>query len=352
MPTGASRARRERDEAMTTAGLVQRRSLLRVAGTAAAATIAGGAGAPAAAPWPARPVRVVVPFPPGQSLDVLTRAVADAMARRLGQPVAVENRGGGAGVPGTEAVAHAPPDGHTLGVGSVSTLAANPALLPRLPYAVGRDVVAVAGLYDIAIAVLAHAGGAAAPPPGGPAELVAWLRTHPGTRFASAGPATTPHLAGELVARRLGLALEHVPYRGSAPALADLAAGVVPLAFDTVAAASPLVSTGRVRAVAVLSRARFSAWPGVPTLAETVLPGFEATAWGGLVAPGATPPGVLDAIAAAVREALADPAVGERLAALGAAPRFRGPADFAAFVRGEAERWGAVVRETGVRLDG
>lgn len=295
-------------------------------------------------------MRVVVPFPPGQSLDVLTRAVAEAMARRIGQPMVVENRGGGVGVPGTEAVAHAPPDGHTLGVGSVSTLAANPALLPRLPYVLGRDVVAAVGLYDIALAVLVHPGSV--PSGDGPAELVAWLRANPGARFASAGPATTPHLAGEAVARRLGLPLEHVPYRGSAPALADLAAGVVPMAFDTVAAAAPLVAAGRVRAVAVLSRTRLPGWPDVPTLAETVLPGFEATAWGGLVAPGATPPEVLEAVASAAREALGDPAVAGRLAALGAAPRFRGPAAFAAFVREEAERWGAVIREAGVRLDG
>lgn len=298
--------------------------------------------------WPNRPVRVVVPFPPGQSTDVLPRLVGEALSRRLAHPLVFENRAGGVGVPGTEAVARAAPDGHTLGVGAVSTLTVNPAVLPRLPYDVGRDLAPVAKLFDAALAVAVHPSVPARSLP----DLVSWLRANPGTRYASAGPATTPHLAAELFARRLGLSLEHVPYRGSGPAMADLVAGVVPLMFDTAASAVPQAQAGRARLLAVTTAARLSRLPDTPTVAEAVSPGFEAVAWGGLVAPAGTPAPLVEAINGEVGRALRDPALADRFAELGAVPAPGTPAEFAALVRAEAAKWGEVVRAAGIRLDG
>lgn len=172
----------------------------------------------------------------------------------------------------------AAPDGATLGMGAPSTLAVNPALLPQQPYDVQRDLAPVVQLLDVALAVVVNP----ALPVRDMADLVAYLRAHPGTPFASAGPATTPHIAAELFAQRLGLSMQHVPYRGSGPAMGDLLAGNIGLMFDTVASAAPHAEAGRLRLLAVTSAARLTPRPDVPTVAETVSPGFEAVAWGGV----------------------------------------------------------------------
>ena len=302
----------------------------------------------AAAPWPSRPLRVIVGFPPGQSMDVLPRAMAEAMSRRIGQPVVIENRAGGVGVPAVEALIRSVPDGHTLAVGVPSTLVVNPVLMPNLSYAPTRDVVPVARLFDVAVVVSVHA----AVPVRTPAEFVAWLRANPGTRYASAGPATSPHLAAELFARRLGLSMEHVAYRGSAGALADVAAGVVPVMFDSAPPTLAVLPTGRIRLVAVTAPARLYLLPDTPTVAESLIPGFEAAGWAGLVAPRGTPTTVTEAINVAVRGALEDTGVGERFAALGAVPRPGTSAEFDAFIGSEREKWGDVLRTARIRLDG
>jgi tripartite-type tricarboxylate transporter receptor subunit TctC len=293
-------------------------------------------------------VRIVVPFPPGQSVDVLPRILAEALSRRLPHPVVVENRPGGVGTIGTEVVVRAAPDGHTLGMGAVSTLAVNPALLPRQPYDIGRDLAPVAKLFDVALALAVNPSVPAADLPG----LVRWLRDNPGARYASAGPATTPHLTGELFAHRLGLDLVHVPYRGSGPAMSDVVAGVVPLTFDTVTSALPQARGGRLRLLAITTAARLERLPETPTVAETVSPGFEAVAWGGLVAPAGTPEPLIKIINAEIYHALVDPAVADRFADLGAAATPGSPEAFRAFIRAETEKWGGLVRATGVRLDG
>lgn len=325
-----------------------RRRLLGAATAISASLRLGGSPRAGDTGWPGRPVRVVVPFPPGQSTDVLPRLVGERLSRRLAHPLVFENRAGGVGVPGTEAVARAAPDGHTLGVGAVSTLAVNPAVLPRLPYDAERDLAPVAKLFDAALAVAVHPST----PAGDVVELVRWLRDNPGTRYASAGPATTPHLAAELFARRLGLSLEHVPYRGSAPAMADLVAGVVPVMFDTVASALPQAQAGRARLLAVTTATRLRRVPDTPTVGETVSPGFEAVAWGGLVAPAGTPVPLIAAINDAVGQTLSDSAVADRFADLGAVPTPGTPAGFAAFIRAEAAKWGEVVRAAGIKLEG
>ncbi len=298
--------------------------------------------------WPVRTVRVVVPFPPGQSMDVMPRILGEVLMRRLSYPFVFENRAGGVGVPGTEAMVRATPDGHMLGIGAMSTLAVNPALMPQLPYDPERDLTPVAGVFAGAQAVVVH--------PSVPArtlsDLVNWLRANPGTRYASAGPATTPHLAAELLARRLGLALEHVAYRGSGPAMADLVAGVLPLMVDSASSALPQARAGRVRLLAVTTAQRLPGWPETPTVTETVSPGFEVVGWGGLVAPAATPARLVETINAAIQASLRDPVLVDRFAEFGAVPTPGTAGDFAAFVRAETARWGELVRVTGIRLDG
>ena len=281
-------------------------------------------------------------------MDVLPRILGEVLARQLAYPLVFENKAGGVGVPGTEAVARAAPDGHTLGIGAMSTLAVNPALLPHLPYDPEPDLVPVARVFAGAQAVVVHPSVPAGTLP----ELVDWLRGHPGTRYASAGPATTPHLAAELLARRLGLVLEHVAYRGSGAAMADLMAGVLPLMVDSASSALPQARAGRVRLLAVTTATRLPSWPDTPTVAEMVSPGFEVVGWGGLVAPAATPAWHVETISAAVQAGLRDLALAERFAELGAVPTPGTAGEFATFMRTETVRWGELVRAAGIRLDG
>ena len=296
----------------------------------------------------AAPLRLVVPFPPGQSMDVLPRVLAEALGRHAGLHLVVENKPGGVGTIGTEAVAHAAPDGSVLGIGGPSILSVNPVLLDRQPYDVERDLAPVVRLFDVALAVVVHPDL----PVRDMAGLVAWLRANPGTPYASAGPATTPHLAAEFFAQRLGLRLQHVPYRGSGPAMGDLLAGNIRLMFDTVTSAAPPAAAGRVRLLGVLSRERLASLPAVPTVAESCDPGFEAVAWGGVIAPAATPAAVLERLNGAFNTALRDPAVVARYTELGATPAGGSRAEFAAFIRTEATKWQAVVRAAHIRLAG
>ncbi|WP_165943439.1 Bug family tripartite tricarboxylate transporter substrate binding protein [Roseicella aquatilis] len=281
-------------------------------------------------------------------MDVLPRILGEVLLRQLPHPLIFENRAGGVGVPGTEAVIRAAPDGYTLGIGAMSTLAVNPALLPHLSYDPARDLVPVAQVFAGAQAVVVHP----TVPARSMAELVDWLRANPGTRYASAGPATTPHLAAELLARRLGLVLEHVAYRGSGPAMADLVAGVLPMMVDSASSALPQARAGRVHLLAVTTAARLPGWPEVPTVAETVSPGFEVVGWGGLVAPAGTPTPLIEAINAAAQAGLRDPMLAGRFAELGAVPMPGTSGVFAAFVRSEMVRWGEVVRAADIRLEG
>lgn len=298
--------------------------------------------------WPTRPVRMIVPFPPGQAADVFARLIADALSPRWPQRVVVENRAGGAGAVGMEAVARAAPDGYTLGIGTSGTLGVNPSVVERLPYDAERDFTPITNIFLVPLLVIAHP----AFPPRDMAELVAYLRQHPGQTFASAGPATAQHMTGEMFAHRAGLRMTHVPYRGSGPAIADLIAGNVQLMFDSTASAMPHVQAGRVRALGITTAYRMAALPEVPTLAETVLPGFSAAGWSGIVAPVGTPAAVIGKINRDVTALLREPAVAGRITGLASIPDPTTPEDFAAFIRAEIVKWAAVARAAGVRLEG
>jgi len=298
--------------------------------------------------YPTRPVRMIVPFPPGQAADVFARLVAEALSQRWPQRVVVENRAGGAGAIGMEAVARAAPDGYTLGIGTSGTLGVNPGVMSRLPYDVLRDFAPITNIFIVPLVVITHPGFA----PTSMQELVAHIRANPGQTFASAGPATAQHMTAEMFAHRAQLRMTHVPYRGSGPAIADLIAGNVQLMFDSTASALPHIQSGRVRCLGITTAYRMAALPDVPTLAETVLPGFAAAGWSGIVAPAGTPEPIIRRINRDVVALLRESTVAERIVALAAIPDPTTPEEFAAFIQAEITKWGEVARVAGVRLDG
>ena len=299
--------------------------------------------------WPERPVRIIVPFPPGQAADIVTRIVADQLSARWPQRAVVENRGGGAGAPGVEAVARSPGDGYTLVAATSGTFGVNPSVLPRLPYDAERDFAAISNIAMVPLLLVAHPSFAAKDP----AALAAMLRARPGdVNIASAGPATSQHMAIELLQLRTGLRFNIVHYRGSGPGITDLVAGNVPVMMDSVASALGHIRAGRAVAIAVTSARRIPQLPDTPTIAETLSPGYEAAGWTGLAAPAATPPEVVARISADVRQILAEPAIIERLHGMATIPDPGTPAEFGAFIRAEIAKWREVAQAANVRLEG
>jgi tripartite-type tricarboxylate transporter receptor subunit TctC len=307
------------------------------------------AGAVAQGSWPERPVRIIVPFPPGQAADIVTRLVADQLSARWPQRVVVENRAGGAGAPAVEAVARAAPDGYTLVAATSGTFGVNPSVLPRLPYDAERDFAAISNIAMVPLLLVAHPSFAAKDP----ASLAALLRARPGdVNIASAGPATSQHMAIELLQLRTGLRFNIVHYRGSGPGITDLIAGNVPVMMDSVASALGHIRAGRAVAIAVTSAARVPQLPDTPTIAATLSPGYEAAGWTGLAAPAGTPPEVVARISTDVRAVLAEPAMIERLHGMATLPDPGTPEAFGAFIRAEIAKWREVARAANVRLEG
>ena len=299
--------------------------------------------------WPNRPVRIIVPFPPGQASDIITRLVADDLSKRWPQRVVVENRGGGAGAPAMEAGARAPADGYTLTAGTSGTLGINPSVLPRLPYDPEKDFTAISNVAMVPLLIVAHPSLPYNTMP----ELAAAAREKPGElNMASAGPATSQHMAAELLMLRANIRFNIVHYRGSGPAIADVIAGNVKLMTDSVASSLPHIREGRVKAIALCSAQRVPQLPDVPTIAETLVPGYEAAGWSGLVAPAGTPPEIISRINADVVAALREPAIATRIAGMGAVADPRTVEESAAFIRSEIAKWREVARAANVRLEG
>jgi tripartite-type tricarboxylate transporter receptor subunit TctC len=317
--------------------------------TLIAAALAAPLPLRAQAAWPDRPVRIIVPFPPGQAADLITRIVADELSRRWPQRVVVENRAGGAGAPALEAGARAAPDGYTLTAGTSGTLGVNPSVLPNIPYDAERDFAFITNFAMVPLLIIAHPGFAAATPQ----ALIEMAKARPGALdMASAGPATAQHLAAELLMHRTGARFNIVHYRGSGPAITDLVAGTVPLMFDSVASALGNLRGGRAKPIGLATATRIPQLPEVPTLAETVAPGYEAAGWTGLVAPAATPEDIVRKINADVVAVLRDAALAKRFEDLAVLPDPRTPEQFAIFVRAEIAKWREVVRLANVRLEG
>jgi tripartite-type tricarboxylate transporter receptor subunit TctC len=302
-----------------------------------------GAGAHAQG-YPAKAVTLVVPYPPGGSADILARTIGQQLGTRLGQPVVVENKAGAGTAIGAKAVAGAAPDGYTLLLGTVSSQAINPSM-NKVGYDPVKDFVAVSPLAAIPFVLVANPSFQA----GSVADVIALAKTQPGKiAYASAGPGTSNHLAGELLASRAKIQLLHVPYKGSAPALVDVVGGQVPLMFDLLATSLPMLKAGKVKALAVTSRTRSSLLPDVPTVAESGVPDYEVSAWFGVFAPAGTPQAIVARLNSEITALLQAPDMQKRLRDLGADPETGTPEDYARYVREEYQKWGALVRQAGL----
>lgn len=296
--------------------------------------------------WPAKTVRIIVPFPAGGSADLLPRYIGESLAKQWGQPVIVDNRPGAAGNIGAAAVFQAEPDGYTLLSAPPPPLVINRLLYPKLPYD-STQFVPMSVIAAIPNVLLVH------PKVGVDSlgDFVSLIKRNPGKlNYASQGAGTTSHLTAELFKSMAGLQITHVPYKGTAPALADLLGGQVDMMFDNLGVSLPHVKSGKIRALAVASTRRFRSLPDVPALNET-LPGFESVAWFGIVGPPKTPSAIAEKVAAGVAEALRNPNVLRRLSELSADPLGMTPRETAAFMKQETERWGAVIRAAGVKLE-
>jgi len=319
---------------------------MKIIGLALLGVLSLGTGAAQGqAAWPARPVRIVVGFPPGTTGDLLARIAAPRMSEHLGQPVLVENRPGAGSSIAAEAVAKSAPDGYTLLLSTIAN-AINPSLY-KLGFDFSRDLAAVALLADVPGLLAAHPSA----PPSVPA-LIAAAKANPGRiSFASSGNGTVTHLWGEMLNAGAGIKLVHVPYKGSSQAVTDLLGGNVALLFTPASTVMPHVAGGKLAALAVIGRGRLAALPNVPTMTELGLAGFESGLWFGLNVPAGTPPAVIERLNAEVRRAFGPAEVKAQLAAQGidAVP---GSADaFAAFIRQETDKWARVVRESGAKAD-
>jgi tripartite-type tricarboxylate transporter receptor subunit TctC len=300
----------------------------------------------AAADWPRKAVRVIVPFTPGGSTDIAARLAADGMGRKLGQPFVVDNRPGAGGNLGLEALARAEPDGYTIGI-LTTAHPINSWLYARPGYDLKTSFAPIGFLQEGPIMLVAHPSL----PVSSVAELIAYAKANPGKlNFSSSGKGNSTHMAGELFCHRAQVKITHVPYKGSAPAIADTIAGVCELSFDTMISALPHVKAGKLKALAVTTAKRSPMTPDVPTLAET-LPGYQVSAWNGMVAPAGTPGPVIDALHQAMVETLATPTVVERFKDMGVNTRAMSPRDFQRFILQETEMWGKTVQAARITLD-
>jgi tripartite-type tricarboxylate transporter receptor subunit TctC len=301
-----------------------------------------------AAPWPHRQVRVIIPFPPGASTDAVGRTTAAVLGARLGQPVVAENRGGAGGNIGAEAAAKSDPDGYTLLISTISASAMGPHLYPRLGYDPVKDLIPVARTCHTPNCVVARGDL----PANTLREALELARARPGQLlFGSPGNGTSGHLIGESLHRNAGVALQHVPYRGTAPLLTDLLAGRLDIVNDNLPAYPQLAREGKVKLLAVTSAERWYSVPEVPTVAEAGgLPGFSAMIWWGLQAPAGTPAPIVRQLSDIIQEGFAAPEVRERLRNYSIEPAPQGTADFARLLEDEYKRWGEVVRSAGITL--
>lgn len=310
----------------------------------AACTAVAFAQAPA---YPAKPVRIIVPYPAGGTTDIIARLAAAQLSERLRQPFVVENRAGASGAIGSVAVAQAAADGYTLVMGTASSHGINSALQKNLPYDAVKDFAPVTVVASTPNIIVVH--------PSVPArtlgELLALAKARPGQiNFGSTSPGGSPHMSAELLKMMAGVDMTHVPYKGASPMLTDLMGGQIQAGFDNLPSTIAFVRSGKLRALAVTTPQR---WPGaadIPTVAESV-PGYEVSGWFGLLAPAGTPKAVLDTLQTAVAQAVRDPEVTRQLSSLGAEPVASRPEAFAQQIRADVDKWRGVVKATGVTLE-
>jgi tripartite-type tricarboxylate transporter receptor subunit TctC len=303
-------------------------------------------GAVAAQTYPSRPIKLVVPFPPGGPNDIIARVVAQRMSELFGQTVVIDNRGGAGGVVGTEAIAKAAPDGYTIGIASAGAIAISASLVEKVPYDSTKDLTAITLVASVPELLVVPAGLNV----NSFAELVAMINAKPGQmNFASTGPGSMPHLAGELLKINGKLNIVHVPYRGAAPAVNDLLGGQVQMMFADIPVLLPHVQAGKLKALAIASKARSPSLPDVKTLGELGLANVDAENWYGMVGPAKMPADIVAKLNAVTVEALKSPDVIQKLSPQGANLVGNKPEEFATFIKSEIAKWAKVVEASGAK---
>ena len=298
--------------------------------------------------WPSKPVRWIVPFAPGGTTDILARTIGEKLSVALGQPVIIDNRPGAGGGVGAELAAKSAPDGYTLVGGTISTHAINASLYSKLPYDPVKDFAPITLIARLPNMLVINPRI----PANNVRELIALMKAKPGTfSFASSGNGTSQHLSGELFRSMAGVEMQHIPYKGSPPALQDVVAGQVSMTFDNITTAWPLAKGGQLRALAVTTAKRSPVAPDVPTLAEAGLTGYEIGSWQGVFAPAGTPPEIIRRLNTEIVKIINMPDVRDKLLGLGAEPVGDTPEEFAALVRTEVVKWADVVKKSGARVD-
>ena len=297
--------------------------------------------------YPVKSIRLIVPFAPGGSNDIMARLIGQKFSEAFGQQVVADNRAGASGIVGTDIAAKAPADGYTLLMMSL-TFAVNPSLFRKLPYDTEKDLTPVTLVASAPLMLVVHPSISAK----SVQELVAYAKANPGKlNFGSGGPGTTPHLAGEMLKMMIGAQMTHVPYKGGGPALSDLMGGQIQLMLENIPSTLPLAKSGKLRALAVTASRRSPLVPDLPTLDEAGLKGYEIVGWNGLFVPTGTPSVIVNLLHTTTAKALAQPDLKERLAALGAEGVGSSPAEFKAFVQTEIAKWARVVREAGLKVE-
>ena len=303
------------------------------------------AASAAAQSYPSRPIQIVVPYAPGGVVDFVGRTLGQRLSQQVGQPVVTDNRPGAGGIIGIEYTARSAPDGHTLVVMDPA-IVINPSLQEKVPYDVLRDLQSVSVIGSSPLVLVVNP----AVPANSMAQLMEHAKANPGKlNFVSAGIGTTPHMAGEMLKLRANVSMQHVPYKGSGPAMADLVGGQVQMGFSSITAALPFMRDGRLRGLATTGAKRSGALPDLPTVIEAGYPGFEVDLWLGVFAPANLPPAVLARLNSEVRSALQDPGVRAAFAKVGIEPRGTSVEEGAAFVRDEFQKWATVVRDGRIR---
>jgi len=298
--------------------------------------------------YPAKSVRMIVPYPPGGGTDIVGRMVAQKLSESLGQQVVVDNRGGATGSIGAELAAKSPPDGYTILMGNIAPNSINVSLQPKLPYHPVADFAPVSLVASTPNILVVH--------PSLPVktvkELIALARARPGQlNYPSAGVGSSSHLAGELLAILTGIKIVHIPYKGGGPAMIDTISGEMQMMFATMPAAMPHVKSGRVRPVAVTSAKRSQTLPQLPTISETGVKGFEAATWYGVLAPAKTPRAIVERLHGEIVKMLAAPEIRERLGAQGFEPVGSTPEEFAAYIKSEIAKWAKVIKTAGIKAE-
>lgn len=303
--------------------------------------------------WPTKPVKIVVPFAPGGTTDILARAVAPELSKAFGQPFIIDNRAGAGGNVGADIVAKSPGDGYTLLMGTVGTHGINKALYARMPFDPQKDFAPITLVAGVPNVMVMNADKAKALGINNVLDFIKYAKANPGKlNMASSGNGTSIHLAGELFKSMTGTFMLHFPYRGSSPALLDMLGGSMDVMFDNLPTSLPHIKSGKLKALAVTSAQRSAVLPDVPTVEEAgQLKGFEASSWFGLLAPAGTPPDVVSRLQQETAKALNSPAIKEKLLAQGAIPSGNTPAEFARLIDSEIKKWAQVVKVSGAKVD-